>query len=103
MFQVLSQCFESHKVTRSFIIWYDRLLNLLDCPLHVYYCAEEYEGRYNPNRSLIRLTQTVDVLLRRPWYGSIVVTKFTSRACSTYTDLTLYDVVHVRDYFAYFA
>lgn len=103
MFHVLAQCFESQQVSRSFVIWYDRHLQLLHSPLHVYYCAEGYDGRYNPNRSLIHLTQTVDVLLRRPWYGSVVVAKFASRTCSTYTDLTLYDVAHIRDYFAYFA
>lgn len=100
---VLSQCFESLTVSRSFIIWYDRHLNLLDCPLHVYYCASAYDGRYNPNRAMVRLTQTVDLLFRRPWYGSLVVVKFASRSCSTYVDLTIYDVIHIRDYFAYFS
>lgn len=100
---ILSQSFESEEVSRSFIIWYDRFLNLLDCPLHVYYCARSYDGRYNPNRGLIRLTQTVDILLRRLWYGSVIVVKFTSRTCTSYIDISLPDLLHVRDYFAYFA
>ncbi|PIL23477.1 hypothetical protein GSI_14788 [Ganoderma sinense ZZ0214-1] len=80
---LLSHCFQSTSVSRSFII-----------------C---YEGRYNPNRELVRLTQSVDMILQRPWYGSVVVTKFRSRACTSYVDITFDDVVHIRDYFAYFA
>ena len=49
------------------------------------------------------LSIRVDVLLRRPWYGSVVVAKFGSRACTGYIDLVPDDIVHIRDYFAYFA
>lgn len=99
----LGQCFESSTVYRSFVIWYDRSLHILKSPLHVYYCERGYQGRYNPNRAMVRLTQTVDILLRRPWYGSVVVVKFGSRACNTYVDMSFDDLVHIRDYFAYFA
>lgn len=99
----LADCFETGRVYRSFIIWYDKHLHFLDSPLHVYYCSDGYEGQYNPNRALIHLTQTVDILLRRPWYGSVVIVKFASRECTAYAALNFSDIVHVRDYFAYFA
>lgn len=99
----LAQCFEYGQIYKSFVIWYDKHLHFLDSPLHVYYCAQAYEGRYNPNRALIHLTTTVDILLRRPWYGSVVVVKFTSRTCTEYATLEFSDIVHLRDYFAYFA
>lgn len=90
-------------MTRSFIIWYDKSLHLLEYPLHVYYCERSYDNRYNPNHAMIRLTQTINVLFRRPWYGSLVVVKFSSHDCTRYDNITIPDVVHVRDYFAYFA
>lgn len=100
----LVECFEEVPLLcRSFVIWYDKQLQFLNCPLHVYYSAREYAERYNPNRALVKLTQDVDVLLRRPWYGSVVVAKFGSRACTGYIDLVPDDIVHIRDYFAYFA
>ena len=100
---LLTGCFDVPGGCHSFIIWYDKDLQFLKHPLHVYYCSQGYEGRYNPNRAMIRLTQSVDILLRRPWYGSVIVAKFGSYACTGYIDLTHDDIVHIRDYFAYFA
>lgn len=72
-------------------------------PYHIFYCGRSYEARHNPNQALLRLAQFVDVSPLRPWYGTVIVLKFATRACQDYIDMTVDDVLRVRDYFAYFA
>lgn len=76
---------------------------MLNNPLLVLYCATSYEGRYNPNHALIQLTENIEMACKRPWYGTVLVLKFATVTCTSYVDLTVDDVSHIRDYFAYFA
>nr|VWO99909.1 Zinc finger transcription factor 1 [Ganoderma boninense] len=101
----LLDCFSRNANVKSFVIRRGVTLGTLDSPFHVFYCSDSYEGRYNPNRALARLTSTLSILSRRPcqWYGTVLVFKFRSDACQQYIDMTVDDVLLVRDYFAYYA
>ena len=95
--------FETTSVIKNFVIRYDVNWDYLDAPLHVYYCSISYEEYRDPNNALINLTSKMTVASRRPWYGTVLVLKFASRACMNYVPMTVPDVHRARDFFAHFA
>lgn len=94
--------FETASVIKNFVIRCDIAWDYMDTPLHVYYCSTSYEEQRNPNNTLINLTKKVSIASRRPWYGTVLVLKFASRACMNYIPITLPDVHRARDFFTYF-
>ena len=99
----VAQRFPISSSISTFVIRYDIKLHLLPSPLHVFYCANSYQERSNPNNALINLTQKMNIPSRRPWYGTVLVLKFANEACTSYVTMTLDDVMHIQDYFGHFA
>lgn len=99
----LMDCFPSTSTIKSFLVRHDNDLHSLASPFHVFYCSDSYAGRYNPNAALVLLTKSVVVSSRRPWYGTVLVFKFASTTYQDYIDMTVDDVLQVRNYFAFFA
>lgn len=99
----VSDFFQHPLQIKSFVVRRNVKLVSLDMPYHIFYCGRSYNARQNPNQALVRLTRFVDTSPRHHWYGTVLVLKFSSRACQEYVDMTVEDVIQVRDYFAYFA
>ena len=95
--------FPPTSTVKSFVVRHGINLHSLASPFHIFYCLGSYAGRYNPNAALALLTTSVVISSRRPWYGTVLVFKFASTNCQTYVDMTMDDVLQVRNYFGYFA
>ena len=86
-------CFQPATQVKSFIVCCNSKLLSLDTLYQIFYCTNLYQGRHDPNHTLIQLTEVVHVSSHCPWYSTILVLKFGSQVCQNYLDMQNVDVI----------
>ena len=66
-------------------------------PLSVWFCSHQAEHRLPENRAITSLLRGLRI--ERPWYGVVVALKYGGTRCSSYVDITEFDLGHIAAYF----